>query len=89
MMILLGGSLFGVLAVGVQTHGSLIQTDAQIVNNLHDVALHSSPLIRGVMIFGFYLGEHAIVAIGAVLVVYFLSQAILAGAGYGADRLGR
>jgi hypothetical protein len=24
------------------------------------------------MIFGFYLGEHAIVAIGAVLVVYFL-----------------
>ena len=72
MMILLGGSLFGVLAVSVQTHGSLIQTDAQIVNRLHDVALRSSALIRGVMIFGFYLGEHAIVAIGAVLVVYFL-----------------
>jgi len=72
MMILLGGSLFGVLAVGVQTHGSLIQTDAQIVNSLHDVALQSAPFIQGVMIFGFYLGEHAIVAIGAVLVVYFL-----------------
>jgi membrane-associated phospholipid phosphatase len=72
MMILLGGSLFGVLAVGVQTHGSLIQTDAQIVNRLHDVALRSSALIRSVMIFGFYLGEHAIVAIGAVLVAYFL-----------------
>ena len=72
IMIVLGGSLFGVLAVSVQTHGALLQTDAQIVNNLHDVALHSSPFIRGVMIFGFYLGEHAIVAIGAVLVVYFL-----------------
>jgi membrane-associated phospholipid phosphatase len=72
LMILLGGSLFGVLAVGVQTHSSLTQIDAQIVNNLHDVALRSSTLIRGMMIFGFYLGEHAIVAIGAVLVVYFL-----------------
>jgi membrane-associated phospholipid phosphatase len=72
MMILLGGSLFGVLAVGVRTHSSLIQIDAQIVSSLHDIALQSAPLIQGVMIFGFYLGEHVIVAIGAVLVVYFL-----------------
>jgi undecaprenyl-diphosphatase len=72
MMILLGCGLFGVMAVNLQTHGPLIQTDLQIVNNLHDVALHSSPFLLGVMIFGFYLGEHGIVAIGAVLVLYFL-----------------
>jgi undecaprenyl-diphosphatase len=72
VIVLLGVSLFGVFAVNLQTHGPLIQADTQIVNDLHGVALQSSPFIRAVMIFGFYLGEHAIVAIGAVLALYFL-----------------
>jgi membrane-associated phospholipid phosphatase len=72
MMVLLGVSLFGVLAVNLQTHGPLIQADTQIVNDVHEAALQSSPFTRAVMIFGFYLGEHAIVAIGGVLALYFL-----------------
>jgi membrane-associated phospholipid phosphatase len=73
LMILLGGGLFGALAIAFQTHSPLLlQTDTQIVNDLHTVALHSVPIILGLMILGFYLGEHVIVAIGAVLVVYFL-----------------
>jgi undecaprenyl-diphosphatase len=74
LMILLGGSVFAVLAVSLQTHGPLIQTDIQIANGLHQVALGSSPFVRGAMILGFYLGEHAIFAIGALFVVYYLSK---------------
>jgi undecaprenyl-diphosphatase len=71
-MILVGGSLFALAAISLQTHSLLIQTDIQIDNSLHMMALSSSRLIVVLMILGFYLGEHVIVAIGAVLVVYFL-----------------
>lgn len=72
LLVLLGGSLFILLAVILQTHAPLIQVDIQIVNGLHQVALQSSPFVVGVMIFGFYLGEHAIFVIGAGFVLYFL-----------------
>jgi membrane-associated phospholipid phosphatase len=73
MMVLLGGGLFGVLAAAVQSHNpQLLQFDTQFVDNLHAVALHSAPLIVGLAIFGYYAGEEIIVAIGVVLVLYFL-----------------
>jgi len=73
IMVLLGGGLFGALALAVQTHNpSLLQTDTQIVNDLHTVALHTLPILLGLTISGFYVGEEIIVAIGVVLVLYFL-----------------
>ncbi|MEO8611771.1 MAG: phosphatase PAP2 family protein [Chloroflexota bacterium] len=72
ILVLLGSGLFSMLAINLQTQGPLLQIDNQIVNNVHQAALHSAPFIIGLMIFGFYLGEHVIVAIGALLVVYFL-----------------
>ena len=72
MLILVGVCLFGVTAVSVQTHGPLLQSETGIVNDLHATALQSSPFIRGVMILGYYVGQEIIVAIGAVLVLYFL-----------------
>ena len=72
-MILLGGGLFGALAIAVQTHNPLLlQTDAQIVKDLHMLALHSIPFIVGLTILGYYVGEEVIVVIGVVLVLYFL-----------------
>jgi len=71
-MVLFGGCVFGVVAISLLNNGPLIQTDIQLANQLHQLALQSSPLVRGVMIAGFYVGEHAIFAIGAVLVVYYL-----------------
>jgi len=58
--------------LSLPTHDSIMQMDTQITDTLHTDALQSSPLLVDVMIFGFYAGEHVIVAIGAVLVVYFL-----------------
>lgn len=72
LMVLVGGIAFGVIAISLQTKGPLIQVDVPVGNNIHEAALQSSPFIRGVMIFGFYLGEHVIAAIGALLALYFL-----------------
>jgi membrane-associated phospholipid phosphatase len=74
IMILLGGSVFGVVAINLLANSPLIQTDIQISNGLHELALQSSPFVIGVMIFGFYVGEHVIFAIGALLVIYYLAR---------------
>jgi undecaprenyl-diphosphatase len=72
MLVLLGGLLFGAMAINLQTHGPLLPVDARVANDLHAMALQSSLAIRQVMIFGFYLGEHGIAAIGLILALYFL-----------------
>jgi undecaprenyl-diphosphatase len=72
MMVLLGGLLFGAMAINLQTHGPLLQVDARVANDLHAIALQSSPAMRGVMIFGLYLGEQVIVVIGLIMALYFL-----------------
>lgn len=72
MMVLIGVTMFGMLAISLETHSPLLQTDTQIVTQLHQFGLQSSPLTRNVLGFGFYLGEHFILAIGALLALYFL-----------------
>ncbi len=72
IMVVLGLSLFGVLAISLQTHSPLLVEDVQLTNDLHVIALQSSPAIRDVMIAGFYMGEHVIIAIGLILALYFL-----------------
>src|SRR5512143_3451482 len=79
MMVLLGGLLFGALAINLQTHGPLLQVDDRVANGLHAIALQSSPAIRQVMIFGFYLGEQVIVVIGLIMALYFLYRRFWAG----------
>jgi membrane-associated phospholipid phosphatase len=72
LMVLLGGLVYSAIAASVQTNGPLIQLDVPVSNAIHAVALQSSPVVRDFMILGFYVGEHLIVAIGALLAVYFL-----------------
>ncbi len=79
MMVLLGGLLFGAMALNLQTHGPLLQVDDRVANDLHAIALQSSPLMQQIMIFGFYLGEQVIVVIGLLLVLYFLYRRFWAG----------
>jgi len=74
VMILLGGLLFGAMAISLQTHAPLLSIDTQVANDLYSIALRSSSALRGVMIFGFYMGEHVIMAIGLMLVLYFLAK---------------
>ena len=35
MMVLLGGLLFGAMAINLQTHGPLLPVDVQVANDLH------------------------------------------------------
>lgn len=72
LMVLLGCAVFGVFVVNLRTNGPIIQTDIAVANSVHAAALQSSPFTRDIMIFGFYLGEHVIGAIGTLLAVYFL-----------------
>jgi len=72
VMLLLGVTVFVLLAVSLQTHNLLVQSDTLIVNEIHGVALQSSPITQDVAIFGSYLGEQGVLAIGAVLALYFL-----------------
>ena len=72
MMFIIGMIVFGLLVVDLQSHGPLTQADTTIANDIHTTALQSPPLIRDLMIAGFYLGEHVIVAIGGVLALYYL-----------------
>src|SRR5512135_3719469 len=72
VMVVLGGLLFGAMAINLQMHGPLLPVDARVANDLHAIALQSSPAMRGVMIFGFYLGEQVIVVIGVIMALYFL-----------------
>ena len=92
VMVLLGGLLFSAMAINLQTHGPLLPVDVQVANDLHTIALQSSPAMREVMIFGFAMGEYVIMAIGLILVLYFLykrfwsglSMVVIAWAGEGA-----
>src|SRR5512143_1665874 len=79
MMVVLGGLLFGAMAINLQTHGPLLPVDDRVANDLHAIALQSSPAFRQVMIFGFYLGEQGILLIGLILVLYFLYRRFWAG----------
>ncbi len=72
LMVLLGGIAFGAIAFNIQSNGPLVQADVLIANSIHATALQSSSIVRDLMIFGFFLGEHGIVAIGVLLVLYFI-----------------
>jgi membrane-associated phospholipid phosphatase len=72
LMVLLGSIVFGVLAVSLQANGPLNRLDVPLADTVHAAALQSPSFLRDAMIFGFYLGEHIIVAIGVLLALYFL-----------------
>jgi membrane-associated phospholipid phosphatase len=91
LLVLLGGIAFGAIAISLQTNSPLMQVDGPVASAIHALALSSAPVVCGAMIFGFYLGEHGIVLIGVVLLLYFvykrfwpeLCMVVLAWAGEG------
>ena len=62
-MVLPGCIVFGLLAGSLQTNGIHTRLDVRLADSIHAAALQSSPFLRGIMIFGFYPGEHIVVAI--------------------------
>jgi membrane-associated phospholipid phosphatase len=92
LLVLFGLAAFGVIVIQLQTNGPLIQLDYVLNDAIHGWAINSSPFVRGVMIVGYYLGQHIIIAIGVVLLVYFIykrfwpeaAMVVIAWAGEGA-----
>jgi membrane-associated phospholipid phosphatase len=79
VLVLLGGLVFGLMVINLQTRGPMLQVDTRVANDLHAFALQSSPIVRQIMIFGFYLGEQGIMVIGLLLALYFLYRRFWAG----------
>jgi len=72
LMIIIGGSVFGLLAVELKTNGPLISHDVPLASQLHGMATHAPASFIEIMTFGFFLGKEMIELTGFVLVVYFL-----------------
>jgi undecaprenyl-diphosphatase len=72
VMVLFGLLAFGVFAFNVQTNGPLLHNDVVVANELHQEALQSPTPVKDLMIAGYYVGQHVIVAIGALLALYFI-----------------
>ena len=91
LMLLIGLVIFGIMAIDLVTNGPLLAIDQQVADSVHSTALQSPPFLRDLMIFGFYLGEHGIILIGALLLIYFVvkrfwaeaSMVVIAWAGEG------
>lgn len=92
LLVFLGLATFGMIVIQLQTNGPLIQFDYVVNDALHNIALNSSLFIRDIMIFGYYMGQHVIIGIGVVLLVYFVykhywpeaAMVVIAWAGEGA-----
>lgn len=61
----------------------------QPATRLHAMAVKAPGQIQEILTYGFFLGKKDLQLLGAVLVIYFFAQTLLAGAGYGHDRVGR
>lgn len=72
LLVLVGLGAFALFAFNVQTNGPLVREDVAVANMLHRDALASPSWLRDLMISGYYLGQHVIVAIGLVLALYFI-----------------
>ncbi len=91
VLVLFGLLAFGVFAFNVQNHGPLVQNDVAVANTLHRDALASPTWLRDLMIGGYFVGQHVIVAIGVLLALYFiyrrywreLAMVVIAWAGEG------
>jgi undecaprenyl-diphosphatase len=74
VMILVGSLAFGALAYNVRTHGPLLKWDVPLTNELHAEAVHTSPRIIELLIFGFFVGKELIQVIAVILVLYFIHK---------------
>lgn len=66
--------IFGLLAFFIRKQGALVQWDVAIVNRMHGTALSSPAWVKGIMLSGYYIGQHGFILISLLLALYFLSK---------------
>ena len=72
ILFIFGSLLFGALIVNLFLNGPLLAWDKTIANTLPAIGLKSPPIIKDLMIAGFYLGKEVVAILSLLLGLYFL-----------------
>ncbi len=72
MIFLLGTFIFGILAYNLKTNQAFIHWDMTTAQMLHTAQKNTPWFLMENIMFGFFLGKEMVIAIGAILAIYFL-----------------
>jgi undecaprenyl-diphosphatase len=72
IMFIFGSLMFGALTINLFANGPLLAWDKAIANTLPAIGLKSPPIVKDIMIAGFYLGKEVVAALSLLLGLYFL-----------------
>lgn len=71
-LFILGSLLFGALTINLFANGPLLAWDKTIANTLPAIGLKSPPIVKDIMLAGFYLGKQVVAILSLLLGLYFL-----------------
>jgi membrane-associated phospholipid phosphatase len=71
-LFIVGGLSFAGLAYNLLAQGPLIAWDRMLAVSLPAIALQSPAFVKTIMDSGFYIGKEGIIAVGALMGIYFL-----------------
>lgn len=74
VMVVLGAVLFGFFLWQVETNGPLVAWDQAVVNAIHAWAVHTSPLVKWVMLTGSWIGQSGVIYLGVALGLLWIVQ---------------
>src|SRR5512144_2088623 len=72
VLFLFGTLIFGVLAYSLQTNKAFVQWDMGVAQALHTAEPNVPWFLMENLLFGFFLGKEMVIAIGAILAIYFV-----------------
>jgi undecaprenyl-diphosphatase len=72
IIFIFGSLMFGALTVNLFANGPLLAWDKAIADTLPAIGLKSPPIIKDLMIAGFYIGKEGVAALSLLLGLYFL-----------------
>ena len=71
-MLVFGSLVFGALTYNLLAHGPLLAWDRAIANTLPAIGLQSPPLVKDIMVAGFYTGKEVVTGLTILFSLYFL-----------------
>jgi len=71
-MFIFGSLVFGALTYNLYAHGPLLAWDKAIANTLPAIGLQSPPLVKDIMVAGFYTGKEVVTVLTILFSLYFL-----------------
>jgi undecaprenyl-diphosphatase len=71
-MFIFGSLMFGALTYNLFAHGPLLAWDRAIANTLPAIGLKSPPIVKDIMVAGFYTGKEVVTVLTILFSLYFL-----------------